>query len=99
MYEENYVTLPGGFHLPVCIVKEVWISCEDAPSILDAQETQALLEGFASRYLQQQMIAGTIRGKEEALTEGEDIWLLTGNYDCLEMIGRSRNEEIFTAHG
>ena len=99
MYEENYVTLPGGFHLPVCIVKEVWISCEDAPSLLDAQEAQVLLEGFASRYLQQQMIAGTIRGKEEALTEGEDIWLLTGNYDCLEMIGRSRNEEIFTAHG
>ena len=99
MYEENYVTLPGGFSLPVCIVKEVWISCEVAPCLSDAREAQVLLEGFTSRYLQQQMIAGTVRGKNEALTEGDGIWLLTGNYDCLEMIGRSRNEEIFTAHG
>ena len=99
MYEENYVTLPGGFVLPVCLVTEIWIEYDSTAEKSDETIDSRTLRQFADAYLQQQMIAGSILAGEEALTEGDGVLRLKGKYDCLEMIGQSRNEEIARTDG
>jgi hypothetical protein len=89
MYEESYITLPGGFQLPVIIVTET-IVCYDETGVT-LQEPN--LQSFAQRYLQMQMIAGTVTsGQEDGWTE-DGIYRFQGNYACTEMIGQVRSEE------
>lgn len=94
MYSEYYVTLPGGFQLPVCIVTEVWTWSEPADAPSDPDAAASLLTAFADAYLSQQMTAGAVTERREEITEWEGVYRLTGNYACIEMIGRQRSEEI-----
>lgn len=94
MYSKNYVTLPGGFLLPVGIVTETWIYCEESSESDVAEENSAQLSDFAENYLHSQMIAGRILSKQEQYLSKGDILILNGSYSCLEMIGREQNEEI-----
>ena len=93
MYEENYVTLPGGFQLPIAIVTETWI-CHD--ETIAADEATPDLSGAAEDYLHSHMVAGKILSKVETTTTENGITYLNGEYACLEMIGQERNEEIIT---
>ncbi len=93
MYSEYYVTLPGGFQLPVCFVTEVWTQSDSADTALGEDAAATVLEDFSSRYLAQQMAAGTVTDRRETCTAGEGIYCLTGNYACIEMIGQQRNED------
>lgn len=89
MYEESYVTLPGGFQLPIRIAKETIIYYEEDEVTLQPPE----LSEFAYRYLQEQMIAGRILSQEvDAWTDG-GLYRFKGNYACTEMIGQVRSEE------
>lgn len=91
MYEENYVTLPGGFQLPIAIVTEICISYDHTTA---GEQDGSVLLSYAERYLRSQMVAGQILTKEETLTDGDSVIRLEGNYGCLEMIGREQSEEI-----
>ncbi len=93
MYVEYYVTLPGGFQLPVCFVTEVWSYAPTTETILPEAEATALLKDFSARYLGQLATAGTVTQRREEVTAGEGIYCLTGNYACIEMIGQQRNED------
>jgi hypothetical protein len=86
IYSEYYLTLPGGFRLPIALVTQTIYSCELEEAVLDQTET---LIGFAERYLQSQMTAGQILHRQETL----DGCQLTGSYECLEMIGQVHCEE------
>ena len=89
MYEESYITLPGGFQLPIIFVTETVDYYEDAGVTL--QEPN--LQSFAYRYLQKQMIVGTVvSGQEDGWTE-DGVYRFQGNYACTEMIGQVRSEE------
>lgn len=96
IYEENYITLPGGFQLPVAIVTETWTFC-------DAQETassgEAILEEFADRYLRTQMTAGLIESFTTESWEEDGLIYSQGNYICTEMIARMQSEEILKPYG
>ena len=96
MYEENYVTLPGGFILPIAIVTETYIYYEDRESVAvgDLEDTE--LPQIAQSYLSSQMIAGRIVNADVNISRQEDAFLLSGKYECLEMIGQERLEEIIT---
>ena len=94
MYSENYLTLPGGFQLPVAIITETWVSYSSDTSIAALDKNQELMVHLAEKYLQSRMIAGQILAREEDFSSGEDVLLLQGTYNCLEMIGRERYEEI-----
>ena len=99
MYEENYVTLPGGFQLPVAIVTEVWTyyDCGDQPVDLRMEEDR--LRSSARSYLSEQMIAGSILSSDISVQTQDGVFVLTGEYACLEMIGREQAEEIVTPYG
>lgn len=93
MYSKYVLTLPGGFRLPVTLVRETIINCNTQETEFSETDAGALLTEFASRYLQQQMIAGTILRREEQLRTEYGSYLLTGNYACTEMIGQRQKEQ------
>lgn len=94
MYVENYVTLPGGFVLPIAIVTENRIYYEPTTPVTDLQQDEKLLAQYARAYLRTQMIAGTILSQAETFSQEDGVLQLIGHYACQEMIGRERIEEI-----
>ena len=94
MYEEYYITLPGGFRLPFGWAVETYTDYETASAEIPQPEAQATLLGFAEAYLLQQMVAGRILEKEETVSLLDGVYLLEGEYVCTEMIGRVQREQI-----
>lgn len=91
IYEEKYLTLPGGFRLPIALCREQWYDYEQEPAT--ATDIQSLLSEFAAYYLPQQMLAGKINQSSEFFSHEDGYSVLEGIYSCYEMIGRSRPEE------
>ena len=94
IYEEKYLTLPGGFQLPIAIVTERWISCEQSVETETTEDIVVRLPVLAESYLRTQMIAGQILSRQEQILYGDGVCTMIGQYGCLEMIGIERNEEI-----
>ena len=92
MYSESYVSLPGGFRLPIMIATEVWTYYEKA----EVTVTQPELSSYAKQYLSRQMIAGQVVSCIEAASAADDLYTFQGNYACIEMIGQVRKEEAIS---
>ena len=99
MYSKYVLTLPGGFHLPVALVKYSFESRELTPEKVEKSTAQHLLSDFSQRYIKDQMIAGQILGASEDMTLLGNAYQLTGTYTCTEMIGRVQQEQIGAYHG
>lgn len=93
MYEQKAVTLPGGFDLPVSVIK-IRLLYYDSQSYVSDVEGFSWLSGCAGKYLQSQMLSGQILQSNEELEFSGNVCILTGKYTCLEMIGQVRDEEI-----
>lgn len=96
MYSEEYLTLPGGFALPVAIVKETlhFYETEDARC-----ENIQWLQVACQKYLLTQMAAGQILNEWTVTDTEADVCILTGKYACLEMIGQVKYEELMYGYG
>lgn len=99
MYSKYVLTLPGGFNLPVALVKWTTQPGEILPETISEDDAQVSLKHFASYYLADQMIAGQIIRKDERFLHSEGTYQLAGDYACTEMIGRVRKEQIGANHG
>lgn len=97
MYEENYLTLPGGFQLPVVLVKETIVQYETENGTIQANE--AWVEKYAGDYLLGQMVAGRILSAETEIVYIEHSIVFRGRYACYEMIGQFHKEEIIKPDG
>ena len=97
IYEEKYMTLPGGFVLPIALVVEtcVFYDTEPIPHPLAEQ----LLASYCRDYLLDQMISGTILTVSEQLEAKDKILRLDADYTCYEMIGIPKIEEIGIHYG
>ncbi len=90
MYEESFWSLPGGFVLPIRLVREtVWI-CETTKNVDNT--VQPKLQTAVRNYLKSQMVAGEILHSDEQIHTVDDCVVLQARYLCREMIGRRRNE-------
>lgn len=98
MYSEYCLTLPGGFALPVTLVKETVIDYEMAASEIAEDAALTALSRFAADYQQRQMIAGAITDSSEEISMKNGAWCLTGKYACAEMIGRHQQAQIGEYH-
>lgn len=98
MYSEEYLTLPGGFQLPVALIIEKNISYDFLQVTADESQL-SWMSDVAAEYLTENMVAGSILGSHVALSQTNDLLTLTGKYTCLEMIGKVRNEENVTQNG
>ena len=77
----NYLTLPGGFQLPVALVTETYRLCE-TQSIPRPDGEDQMAEA-ARRYVLEQMTAGTI-ASEQLTVQGGSV---KAEFACREMIG------------
>ncbi len=95
IYEESYVTLPGGFQLPIALAVESWYSGE----LAEGEGAADALSEAARAYLLGEMTAGQILHAREEISQGDGLWLLSGRYACTELIGQLREEEIIKPDG
>ena len=98
MVTEYTLTLPGGFALPVKLLKEQVSARTLTESQVAEADAAGLLTEFAEGYLSRQMIAGTITAALETVSNQDGCWALAGNYACTEMIGRERAEQNGELH-
>lgn len=80
----NYLTLPGGFALPVALVTDTYRLCEE--TAIPREMTREVLAQQARRYVREQMTAGTILAEELQYADGG----LTAVFQCRELIGAFR---------
>lgn len=99
MYVEYYLTLPGGFTLPVALAVEECIFYETESISLYQDTASTILTDYAKSYLSKQMVSGTVVGESEILGQWENGFTMYGEYVCHESIGQLQSEEIITNHG
>jgi sporulation protein YqfD len=87
IYKMRYVYLPGGFQLPVGLV---CVAYQYEASAADQLPVQTLVQ----RYIQQNMVAGSILREDIRVQEGNGFTILDCTYFCREMIGKEIVEEI-----
>lgn len=92
MYVEYYVTLPGGFSLPLALAVDTYAPRQPEPG--ETAISHPTLEAMAQQYLHREMIAGQILKKEETMVSEDGVQHFTGSYLCREMIGRVQPEQI-----
>lgn len=93
--KEKFLVLPGNFVLPFSVVIEE-ITIYDGVCNFSLDNASDTLYTYCKQYLQSQMVAGSIENEQFDIQKLEDCTILTGNCLCTEMIGRRKNEDIFT---
>lgn len=91
IYEQIYLTLPGGYQLPIALCREQWYDYDVETVCLT--DTELRLSEFAARYLPQQMVSGSIGSTKELFFVEDGYTILRGSYGCYEMIAITRSEE------
>lgn len=99
MYTEYVLTLPGGFQLPVVLLVEELVCRNVQTTNAQVQDVSNVARETARNYLLGQMISGSILTHELIDEADDDVYVLTGEYRCSEMIGRMRSEEIIQSNG
>lgn len=99
MYEEYYVTLPGGFRLPFALCVEEYVCCETSETVIPEAEAEARLTVFSERYVTENMVAGKIIHAQQTVQLEGGSYRMKTNYACVEMIGRVRQEQIGDTNG
>lgn len=99
MYEEYFVSLPGGYQLPIAICIDRYQSYQTEGHDIPPEDAYSGLMDFSEVYLKNQMIAGTILRKHHKIIAADNLYRLTSNYTCSEMIGREEREQIGEHNG
>lgn len=97
MYKEYYMTLPGGFQLPLGLAVETTIPWKTGRTTLAPKEET--MRAFARHQLLAETVAGTILAEDLSFSREKDVFCLQGWFSCSEMIGREVTEEIGEANG
>ena len=93
IYEEYYITLPGGFRLPFCIAIESitkW-ECKETEYTRDMIDDD--IRKFAQTSVLRQMVSGSILSQEHDIVYDNESFILSSDFLCSEMIGRTITEE------
>ena len=99
MYKEYVLSLPGGFNLPVILIKETFADYALSDECIAEGVAAEQLSDFAENNLKQNMIAGTIESRTESVTQVCGVFRLDGWYACTEIIGKRQIEKIGEYHG
>ena len=99
MYEEYYVSLPGGFQLPFAICVDQYFLHDLQPQVVAEKDALIQMQEFSSNYLKQDMIGGQILQSQHHFQCDEGLYYLQSSYTCTEMIGKERRDEIGVMNG
>lgn len=92
MYVEEYWTLPGGFQLPICLIRIAETDKQQSYPYAYGAESEAWLKEYAKSYLHSQMIAGKITAETDTYFSTDDYIYFSVLYTCEEMIGQVKYE-------
>ena len=93
MYEEYFVSLPGGFRLPIAICVDQYLDYETREAVIPEADVQIQLQEFSDNYLLRQLVAGQIVKKQQQLFFTDGLYKLESSYTCTEMIGKEQREK------
>ena len=96
IYEEKYITLPGGFPLPIGMICETFLEYET--SALNISPVSAQLEALTQDYLLYSMDGGQILATDFVQTNAPAYARMDGFFRCYELIGIKHPEEDNTEH-
>ena len=99
IYAEKYITLPGGFVLPIGWAVDICLESVLQPESCPQEEAENLLCEFARSYVKQQMMAGTVQSETQTYRQEAGVCRLEGEYICTEMIGKLQIEKIGELNG
>jgi sporulation protein YqfD len=97
IYEQKYMTLPGGFVLPISVLRgriTYYETTEDTET-----DAEAFLRKFALDYVIKQTTAGKIENQQIFVSSADGLIRLEGVFSCLEQIGVVRAEESLPSYG
>lgn len=94
----DYLTLPGGFQLPIALIRED-ITSYRIETNSDTTDAYSWLPNAMIQYVNNQMIAGTIEQHQFTMKPANDHCVLYGNFYCTEEIGKTKIEEILKIYG
>ncbi len=99
IYSEEYVRLPGGFQLPVSVIKETLLFYEDSRQMPTAADSEEWLADTAQKHLESTMIAGEVISANTEVEISDNACYLHGKYACMEMIGQVKYEQTMLKDG
>ncbi len=96
IYEENFLQLPGGFRLPIAVIKQTFVSYDSVQETSPISDAGDWLADFAKKHLRNTMIAGEIISEDTRVNKLDDVYYMYGRYACLEIIGQVKYEQTIT---
>ena len=96
---EYYVTLPGGFRLPIAFFVSATSEYDRSAVTAGAEFAESTADSYGQEYLLTQMISGRILHDASITSRRDGVCVLHGQYICSEMIGREQDEEIIGNYG
>ena len=94
--KQKYLKLPGDFVLPIALITEEMYAFRTYENVA---EDVSWMADFSGSYLQAEMIAGQIISGNVNLAVDGEIAKFSGEYDCIEMIGKRKIEENIYRYG
>ena len=94
IYSEEYIHLPGGFRLPIAVVKETEVYYSETGGELPVSDSGEWIKEFANNHLKNIMISGEIVSADAEVVPDAGAYYLEGRYACMEMIGQIKHEEF-----
>lgn len=98
IYSEYYITLPGGFRLPVALFVSATVQ-RSTTVLQDDTAARTAAELAARQYLLSGMISGQILREYVTGQSRDRVYVLSAQYICSEMIGRVQYEGIHRKYG
>lgn len=97
IYQEYWVSLPGGYTLPVGLIRETVRYYDVSAGTTEIGEDD-ILSGML-RYLEQHMIAGSVLHQDVQLAQNNGVVMVSGVFGCHEIIGQQISEKLGEAYG
>ncbi len=99
IYTTYYLTLPGGFVLPLALSTSRTIIYEMKESPQVPAVVKNILSEQAEQYLLSDTVSGIIQNRRIQFVEENGVGRIDGEYTCVEMIGRERIGEMDIQYG
>jgi sporulation protein YqfD len=93
IYSEKFVCLPGGFTLPISLIKITKQYYDTTEQVTDVSNQADWLNDFSVAYLKEMMVAGSIVSSKSQIFEEEGVVYLHSEFACVEMIGQTKYEQ------
>lgn len=99
MYTEKFLTLPGGFQLPIAFITEERIYFNQTQTSQSEIDNFEWVSEAVDAYQRERMMAGEIIKSDRTYDLQDGAYISYNNFSCVEMIGIVRNEELVESNG